>query len=126
MKYRIVTNNPLAKKEFHNVCFIEGSYEDVLLKIRDLVYEGLDLISHPLGASMRMLYSPYRSIVVGQKNEAIDLFHIEIIENSIMNYRKNLEERKIDWVHAEDYALIDNELLKSTLEDLEFSFNKGI
>ncbi|MCF6462638.1 GrdX family protein [Clostridium sp. Cult1] len=126
MKYRIVTNNPVVKKEYEDLYYVEGSYEDVLVKVRDLVYEGVELISHPLGASMRMLYSPYRSIVVGQNKKTIDPFHMEIIENSIMNYKKNLEARKIDWVHADDYALIDNELLKSTLKDLEVNFNKDI
>lgn len=118
MKYKIVTNNPLVKKESNKLYFVDGSYEDVLIKVRDLVYQGFELVSHPLGASMRMLYSPYRSIVVGEKNETIDPFHIETIENSLMNYRKNLKNRKVDWVNAEDYALIDNELLKSTLKDL--------
>ncbi|MCF6465734.1 GrdX family protein [Clostridium sp. Cult2] len=118
MKYKIVTNNPLVK-ESENICFVEGSFEDVLIKVRDLVYEGVELISHPLGASMRMLYSPYRSILVGKKNNTINPSHIETIENSIINYKKNLKARKVDWVHADDYALIDNELLKSTLRDLE-------
>ncbi len=67
LKYRIVTNNPLVKLELENLYFVEGSYEDVLIKVRDLIYEGIELISHPLGASMRMLYSPYRSIIVGGK-----------------------------------------------------------
>ena len=126
MKYLIVTNNPLVNKESDNVCFVEGSYEDVLIKVRDLVYEGVELVSHPLGASMRILFSPYRSIIVGQKNKEMNLFHVETIENSIINYRKNLKSRKVDWVHADDYALIDNELLKSTFRDLEVDFNKFI
>ena len=127
LKYLIVTNNPLIKKESKNVCLVEGAYIDVLVKVRDLVYEGVELVSHPLGASMRMLYSPYRSIIVGQKDRAIDPFHVETIENSIINYRKSLEFRKVDWAHADDYALLDNELLKSTLiKDLEVDFNNYI
>jgi len=124
LKYLIATNNPLVKKKADNLCFVEGSYEDVLIKVRDLVYEGVELVSHPLGASMRMLFSPYRSIILGQKSKTINPFHVEIIENSIINYRKNLEARKVDWVHGDDYALIDNELLKSTFKDLEVDFNK--
>ena len=126
MKYRIVTNNPLVKLELENLYFVEGSYEDVLIKVRDLIYEGIELISHPLGASMRMLYSPYSSIIVGGKNKTIDLYHIETIENSILNYRKNLKFRKVDWANRDDYALIDSELLKSTLSDLEINFNNFI
>ena len=113
------------QKQLDNVRFVEGSYEDVLIKVRDLVYKGVELVSHPLGASIRMLYSPYRSVIVGQKNNTIDPFHIETIENSIINYRNNLKARKVDWQHEEDYALIDNELLKSTLKDLEVNYNKN-
>lgn len=123
MKYKIVTNNPEIKAKSNNLYFVEGSYEDVLIKVRDLVYEGVDLISHPLGASMRMLYSPYRSIVVGEKNSKIDSYHIEMIENSILNYRNTLKSRKVDWVNKDDYALIDNELLKSTFMDLKVNYN---
>jgi hypothetical protein len=124
LKYLIVTNNPLLKRKSDNLYFVEGSYEDVLIKVRDLVYEGVELISHPLGASMRMMFSPYRSIILGEKSKEINLFHVETMENSIINYRKNLKARKLDWVHADDYALIDNELLKSTFKDLEVDFNK--
>lgn len=123
MKYLIVSNNPLIK-DLKNVIWVEGSYENVLIKVRDMVYEGVDLISHPLNASMRMLYSPYRSILVGDKNPKIDPFQIEIIENSIIDYKKNLEHRNVDWKNEKDYATIDYELLKSTLMDLEVDINK--
>ncbi len=36
------------KKEYEDLYYVEGSYEDVLVKVRDLVYEGVELISHPL------------------------------------------------------------------------------
>ncbi len=36
-----------------------------------------------------MLFSPYRSIVVGgEEKEEINDLYVEIIENSIMNYKK--------------------------------------
>ncbi|MGO3169315.1 GrdX family protein [Senegalia sp. (in: firmicutes)] len=112
----MVTNNPKVKEEFKNMEFIEGSFLDVLIRVRDLVYRGHELITHPLGASIRMIYSPYRSIIIGRKND-IDSFHIETIENSILNYKKNMEVRKPDNKNKNDYALIDSELLKSGLEE---------
>lgn len=124
MNYLIISNNPLAKENIKDMFFVNGSYEDVLIKVRDLVYEGVELISHPLTASMRMLYSPYRSIILGMKNSKVDPFHMEIIENSIIDYRKNLKNRKVDWENEKDYGLIDYELLKSTLRDLEVDINK--
>lgn len=88
----------------------------MLTKVRDLVYIGHELITHPLGASIRMFYSPYRSIIIGKKNK-IDSFHIETIENSILNYKKNMGVRNPDIKNKKDYALIDSELLKSGLEE---------
>lgn len=122
LKRLIITNNPLVKEEFDDVRFIEGSFLDVLIEVRNLVHEGCELISHPLGASIRMLFSPYRSIIVGQKNEKIDPFYVETIENSIINYKKNMKFRKVDTENGDDYALIDKELLKATLESLKDDF----
>lgn len=115
MKNLIVTNNPIVKEELDNVCFINGTYEDVLVKVRDLVHSGHELISSPLGASIRMLYSPYRSVIIGEKKKAINDFHIEIIENSISTYKKNMEVRNPDHKNADDYAMIDLKLLQSAL-----------
>lgn len=63
-----------------------------------------------------MFYSPYRSIIIGEKNK-IDSFHIETIESSILNYKKSMGVRKPDIKNKNDYALIDSELLKSGLEE---------
>lgn len=116
--FLIVTNNPRVKEKYENVHFVEGSFLDVLISVRDLVHKGFVLVSHPLGASIRMLFSPYRSIIVGEKVEEINIFSVEIIENSIISYKKHMEKRKVDWDNKEDYQLIDNELLGSTIKSL--------
>lgn len=119
MSYLIVTNNVAVKKDFDNVLFIEGTFEDVLVKVRDLVHQGVELISHPIGASIRMLFSPYRSIIVGEKNPKINSYHVETIESSIINYRNVNKGRKTDIKNADDYALVDVELLKASLKAFE-------
>lgn len=118
LKNLIITNNPLVQKKLDNVHFIDGSFEDVLIKVRDLVHSGYELISHPLGASIRMLFSPYRSVIVGEKQQAINIFQIEIIENSIISYKKHMEVRNLDNKNSDDYEMIDFDLLQSTLKDL--------
>lgn len=119
MIYQIVTNNPKVKSTYSDVIFVEGSFEDVLVKTRDYVHSGYKLINHPLGASLRMLFSPYRSIVIGEKQQKAEDMHIETIENSIENYRKHMEVRTPDIKNSGDYALIDSELLKSSLDEHE-------
>lgn len=117
MNYIIITNNPRVQEEFENTMFINGSFEDVLIKVRDLVHFGHKLINHPLGASIRIMFSPYRSIIVGRKTENINEVYVESIENSIANYRKHMKIRMPDTINKEDYAVIDMELLKSALEE---------
>lgn len=117
MDYKIVTNNPTVKNNYKEVIFVEGGFECVLFKVRDLVHKGYRLINHPLGASSRMFLSPYRSIIIGEKLQEISNVEVEMIENSIETYKKNMNIRKPDTVNKEDYALIDSELLKSALEE---------
>lgn len=119
MVYQIVTNNPKVKSTYSEVIFVEGSFEDVLVKARDFVHLGYKLINHPIGASLRMLFSPYRSIIIGKKQQKADDIHIAIIENSIENYRKHMEVRMPDIKNSGDYAMIDSVLLKSSLDEYE-------
>lgn len=119
MVYEIVTNNPKVKSTYSDVIFVEGGFEEVLIKARDFVHSGYKLINHPLGASLRILFSPYRSIIIGEKQKKAEDMDIEIIENSIENYRKHMEVRLPDIKNSEDYAFIDSELLKSSLDEHE-------
>lgn len=117
MSYQIITNNPNIVDNQSRVNFVEGDFEDVLIKVRDLVHSGYELISHPLGASLRMFFSPYRSILVGDKASDPNEIYIQMIENSIENYRKHMKERNPDLENKEDYAFVDEELLRSSIEE---------
>ena len=119
MNKYIISNNPLIKNEFSNVIFIEGTFMDVLIKVRDMIYLGHELITHPLGASIRMLFSPYRSILVGDKTDNNNEVFIRTIESSIENYNKHMEVRKPDIENSSDYAVIDKELIVSAIKEYE-------
>ena len=117
MDYLIVSNNLRVKDNYMDVLFIDGGFEDVLIKVRDFVHSGYELVSHPLGASIRMLYSPYRSILISDKKENLNPIYLETIENSIENYRKHMQLRKPDITNSNDYSLIDSELLESAIKE---------
>lgn len=123
--FKIVTNNPLVKDKYSQIIFVDGGFEDVLIKTRDLVHSGHELINHPLGASIRMFFSPYRSIIVGSSSTDIVDEHISIMESSIISYRKQMENRKPDVENKEDYALIDSNLLDSSVEEMK-RFNEAM
>lgn len=117
--YSIVTNNPSVKDKYENIIFVDGSYRDVLFKVRDLVHTGSEIINHPLGASIRMFFSPYRSIIIREKNEKQNEFYVNTIETSIESYNKQMEDRSPDDVNSDDYSFIDEELLGSALEEFK-------
>jgi hypothetical protein len=88
-----------------------------LIKVRDMVYEGYELVSHPLPASLRMLFSPYRSIIIGKKQKKVDFMQAEIAEESINKYNTHMNSRQMDEVNSEGYQMVDLILLESALKD---------
>lgn len=117
MKYLIVTNNPAVAASQENMLFVAGSAEETLIKVRDLVHAGYELISHPLAASLRLLFSPFRSVILGRKLTKVDACSARIIEDSIIKYKRHMDCRKPDAVHAEDYKMIDMILLEAALAE---------
>jgi len=116
-KSLIVTNNPKVAEKYEDVLFIDGNVEETMIKVRDMVHQGYELISHPLAASIRMMYSPFRSIIVGKKREKTDFLHAEIIEDSIIKYKLHTDHRKQDLVNSDDYQTVDLMLLEASLKE---------
>jgi hypothetical protein len=119
----IVTNNPIVAKKYENVFFVDGSVEEMLIKVRDMVHAGYELISHPLAASLRMIYSPYRSVIVGNyRANVVDFLSAEIIEDSIIKYKRLTSHRKEDTVNDADYQTVDLDLLESALSEQQIAW----
>lgn len=117
----VVTNNPLLKDE-QDALFVEGTFRDVLVTVRDKVYEGYELVSHPLFASSRMMFSPFRSVIVGKREEQVSQTACEIAENAIITYDKATARRRRQPEHDDDYAWVDRSLYLSALEEYQSRF----
>jgi len=117
MKNLIITNNPAVAEKNNNVLFVDGSAEEALIKVRDLVHEGYELISHPLAASLRMMFSPFRSVILGRKLDKVDDFSAGVIEDSIIKYKRHMDFRIRDTANGDDYKMIDLILLESALDE---------
>ena len=115
----IITNNPMVKErlgEQYNVDFEELSYEGTLRKVRDLVHEGYQLLSHPLSGSVKPNETPYKSIMVSAKKRDIDLQSMDIIQNAIMACGKfQFKSDKYKPEVYEDFQVIDFTLISSAL-----------
>ena len=112
----IVTNNPLLKDE-DGAVYVDGSFRDVLVKVRDLVHAGHELITHPLFASLGMMFSPYRTVVLSANCGQVSALEMEMAENSIARYDQATEGRVRFYEYDKDYAWMDRSLYLSAMED---------
>ncbi|ADL12583.1 GrdX family protein [Acetohalobium arabaticum] len=117
MKYFILSNNPIVRENFEQVYFVKVSVKELLIKVRNLVHKGHELITHPLPASMKIMSSPFRSIVLSKdKQQRVDAFQVEVIEESIFKLRYHIQQQSIDNDNDDDYQMLDYRLLRSALE----------
>lgn len=118
--YLLVTNNPLVKKcmeESYPICFVEGGYRDVLIKVRDMVYAGHTLYTHPLSGSVKPNETVYRSIAVSEKTHEFSADFSEIISNSIVTFDKFTPRKRIltDAI-LKDFQLVDYMLIAGAMD----------
>ena len=99
------------------ICYLAVEVLNLLEKVRDLIYEGYPLLSHPLPASIRIIYSPYRSVMIGAVSGKLDPWHAEMAEESVRKYRQTMGYRTPDNTNAEDYAWMDEQLLSTALKE---------
>ena len=118
MAYIIISNNPEVKEKYKQTYFIDGISRDVLIKVRDLIHKGYELISHPLPASIKTMSSPFRSVILTEeKTSSVDPLQLEVIENSIQKLDRHIKLNGIDSKHSDDYKKLDYLFLKSALEE---------
>lgn len=116
----IITNNERVYdkyKDTFNVMLINGDFREVLIKTRDKIHEGYELLTHPLSSSVKPNETPYKSVIISDKKGNINLDSLYIIENSIMSY-DNFNKNKINFITndiIEDFKLIDLTVLESAL-----------
>lgn len=118
-KFMIITNNPLVEKklnEEYEIAFFDISYEEILKKVRDRVYEGYVLLSHPLSGSIKPNETPYKSVMISKQRGTLDMQSMEIIENALMAVKKfapNTRQYKPEVY--EDFQLVDYTLIESAI-----------
>ena len=117
----LVTNNKIVQKKYETACkieFVDGKPIDVLYRVRDLVHAGNKLLSHPLSGSIKPNESPYKSILVSEKADSLDLDSLKLVENSIATIAKfdspiTVLPKNI----MQDFQTIDYTLISSALSN---------
>lgn len=119
LKFCVITNNPLAARALPKIYQVDCedlSYRQILVKVRDLVYAGHRLYTHPLSGSVKPNETPYKSVVVSRRPERMDPEEATIISASIETFDKftPLKEELSQQV-LKDFQLVDYALLCGAL-----------
>ena len=124
--YLIVTNNPMAAKEFAGQgevrLYPEDTYREILVRARDLVYIGHRLCNHPLYGSLRPHETPYRTVVLSDRPQTPDEEECLIMSEAITRIDTFTppDRAKMPQRILEDYQMIDCSLVRNT-----FAFSEG-
>ena len=119
--FLIVTNNPLLAQcmgDCYELSFFpDCSYREILVKVRDLVYVGHTLYTHPLSGSVKPNETPYKSIAVSKAPHAFSAEQAGIIAECILAADKfPPRTRALSEAVKRDFQLIDSTLLAGALE----------
>ena len=121
-EYLILSNNPLVpacmegQGTFTIRLYPEKSLRDILVLVRDLVYEGHSLYTHPLSGSVKPNETPYKSVVVSLKKHSFDAEQSLLISNAIAAADKFPPvRRELSRQVLEDFQLIDYCLLAGAI-----------
>lgn len=121
--FMIITNNPLVNEKFGDDYHVEYealSFEDTLKKVRDKIYLGHKLLSHPLSGSVKPNETPYKSIMISERPENLDEDSIELIENAVHACAKfQFKSDKYRTEVYKDFQLIDCTLIASAIGSAE-------
>ena len=115
----IVTNNLKVRETFikYDVIWVEGSYRDVLVTVRDKVHQNYKLLTHPLSGSVKPNETPYKSIAI-EAGDSLDIDALMMIENALERHdllqadkaTPNWGERVLD-----DFRVIDHDLFRNAI-----------
>lgn len=113
--YIIVTNNPQVVESYQKdkeILFKEVDFKEILTVVRDLVYQGKELLTHPLSGSVKPLETHYKSVLVSKTDKGpADFRSVQLIENALsacskFAYKNDDDEQTLEDMQAVDLALI--------------------
>ena len=118
-KATLITNNDRVYEKYKNdlEVILLKTYEEVLLKTRDPVYDRHVLLTHPQASSLKPNQTPYRSVVVYPKGEEDNMKDIMLIEKCIETFRQwqdiaktpnSYEDKVANDFKTIDLSVIDN------------------
>lgn len=117
MTYLLVTNNDEIQSDY-DIHWVDGSFEDVIKETHKLMEEGHELLVSPLPASIRMFYSPVRTMVLTKEKKGPSKSTLQLIEDALGQYKAVLVNKDPDYRNLEDYKYMDKKLFNHAMAEL--------
>ncbi len=116
--FKLITNNAELCNSVKKADYINGSSLDVLISVRGLVHSGSIILTHPLCGNLRPSHQPFRSVIIDELSGSADIDSLTLIENAVNIYRSSelIMPYELDDYSLADYAYIDSELMRESLE----------
>jgi len=122
MKVKVITNNSMIYDLFSkdwDVDYLDTSYKGVLRETRDYIHKGYKLLTHPLSGSVKPNETPYKTILVSEDGNNLNLESLSIIEKSIESAEKfYISSKEISEEVLEDFREIDLSLIENVINKL--------
>lgn len=115
----IITNNKKVYKKFKDKYLVEYkdiTYKEILIKVRNKVHEGHEILTHPLASSVKPNETPFKSIIISKKQGKLNYNSLMVIENSIATYDK-FPKLEVKWTDSvlDDFRTVDLTMIESAL-----------
>ena len=113
----LVTNNPLVLEQYQSsvrVEYTDTNLTGVLIKVRDMIHQGHQLLTHPLSGSVKPNETLYKSVLLTDKKEGTDTQSVTIIEECVIAAQK-FPPKHIQEKYKHDMQVVDLSLIRTAL-----------
>ncbi len=121
----LVTNNSLCYDKYQSRIKVdylkEGSYLDVLVKVRDYAQKGYRIETHPMAGSIKPNQTPFRTVLLSdEKMDGDESITNELmIEDAVLMTKKFLSDHPTrEWEESivKDFGQVDLELISGAID----------
>ena len=120
-KVILITNNDKVYLKYKDKlqCIFTEKYEEVLIKVRDIVYDRHILLTHPQASSLKPNQTPYRSVVLYPQGNEDNMKDILLIEKCLETFKQwqniSLTPENYSDKIAEDFKVIDLSIIDNII-----------
>ncbi len=115
MGMNIITNNPQVLSSYPGCQWVSGGPLEVFSECRKRVHAGYSLVTHPLMGDIHLLANAFRTVILSDKKEEVDLLSLRWIEECIERIR-SAAPRRMGAGSLKDYQTVDFELVQAAMK----------